>query len=188
MPDAEGLPVGTVAPDATAPLVRPDGTAERVSIGELVADGPVLLAFYTNDFSPDCVREWCSFRDYEWFALDGPVRIVGASRSRPGTHRRFIDRLDLSFPLYADVDLELARAFDVAYRVFGLLERSRRSAFLLDTDRRVRHVWLGEHAVDPTLDRPDLDALRAAVEEAIDGADRTGEGADEGRSFAGAWD
>jgi peroxiredoxin Q/BCP len=178
MSEAEGLPVGAVAPDAAASLVRPDGTADRVSIGELVADGPVLLAFYTNDFSPDCVREWCSFRDYEWFALDGPVRVVGASRSRPGTHHRFIDRLDLSFPLYADVDLELARGFDVAYRVFGLLERSRRSAFLLDAERTVRHVWLGDHAVDPTLDRPDLDDLRAAVEEIVGGgsADRSGGG------------
>jgi peroxiredoxin len=155
---------GQRAPDVSGLLVRPDGETTETALFDLLADGPVLLAFYTNDFSPDCVREWCAFRDYEWFTVDGTVQVVGASRSRPATHRRFIDHLDLSFPLYADTDLAMARAFGVAYRTFRVLARARRSTFLIDPDRVVRHVWLGDHPVDPTLDRPDVAGLRAAID------------------------
>ncbi|WP_254536845.1 peroxiredoxin [Halomarina litorea] len=164
MTDADGLAVGERAPDVSGSLVRPDGPVEETALTALLADGPVLLAFYTNDFSPDCTREWCAFRDYEWFAVDGAVQVVGVSRSRVGTHRKFIDHLGLSFPLFADTDLAMARAFDVDYRTFGVFARSRRSTFLVGTDRTVRHVWLGDHALDPTLDRPDMAELRAAIE------------------------
>jgi len=86
------------------------------------------------------------------------------SKSRPATHRRFIDRLGLSFPLYADTDLEIASAFDVTYRAFKLVSRSRRSCFLIDRDGKIRYKWLAEHRLDPTRDVPDLNELRAAIE------------------------
>jgi peroxiredoxin len=62
---ASGLNVGDPASDFTAPLVSPEDGVEEVSLGSLLADRPVLLCFYTNDFSPDCIDEWCSFRDYQ---------------------------------------------------------------------------------------------------------------------------
>lgn len=161
---SEGLSVGTQAPSVSATLVRPDDRVEPVALESLYADRPVLLVFYTNDFTPDCIEEWCSFRDYDWFATDQRVDVVGVSKSRPGTHRRFIDRLDLSFPLYADRDLAMADAFDVTYRVLKLFRRSRRSCFLIDTDGVVRYKWLAEHRIDPTRATPDMDELRSAIE------------------------
>jgi peroxiredoxin len=86
------------------------------------------------------------------------------SKSRPSTHRRFIDRYDLIHPLYSDRDLAMARGFDVIYRAFKLVERSRRSCFLLDTDGVVRYKWLSEDRIDPTRDVPDLEDLHAAIE------------------------
>jgi peroxiredoxin len=139
-----GLAVGESAPQVSAPLVRPDGTTETVPLADLYDDRAVLLTFYTNDFTPDCITEWCSFRDYEWFASDDRVAVVGVSKSRPSTHRRFIDRYDLIPPLYSGRDLDMARGFDVVYRAFKLLERSRRPCFLLDTDGVVRYTWLSE--------------------------------------------
>jgi peroxiredoxin Q/BCP len=161
---SEGLPVGERAPSVAATLVRPEGGSETVPLEALYADRPVLLTFYTNDFTPDCIEEWCSFRDYEWFATDRRVQVVGVSKSRPGTHRRFIDRLGLSFPLYADTDLDIAEAFGVDYRVMGLLRRARRSCFLIDAEGNIRYKWVGEDAIDPTRDTPDLDELRDAIE------------------------
>lgn len=158
------LEVGMDAPQFTAPLVSPDGGTEEIPLQSLLEEAPILLAFYTNDFSPDCINEWCSFRDYGWFAADDRFNLVGISKSRPSTHRRFIDRLDLQFPLYADTELAVTQAFGVEYRLFKLARRARRSCFLIDQSGEIRYRWLAEHRIDPTRATPDLEELRAALD------------------------
>jgi len=173
MTDDTGLAVGDDAPEFTAPLVSPDDERDDVSLASLLAAGPVLLCFYTNDFSPDCVDQWCSFRDYGWFDADDAVQVVGVSKSRPFTHRKFIDYLDLGFPLFADTDLAIASAFDVDYRVFKIAPRARRSCFLIDSDGVVRYRWLSEHPLDPTRDTPPVDEIHRAIVAELD-VDRSG--------------
>lgn len=169
MGDADvGVAVGGTVPDVAATLVRPDGTVAETSLGDLVADRPVLLCFYTVDFSPDCVEEWCAFRDFGWFASGGEVDVVGASKSGVVLHRRFIDRLDLNFPLYADEDLALAEAFGVDYRALGLFRRSRRSCFLIDGDLTVRYRWVADHWLDPTRQVPPVEEIHEGVRAALD--------------------
>ncbi|GGL63803.1 redoxin domain-containing protein [Halocalculus aciditolerans] len=160
-----------VAGDASAPLVYPDDTVEERTVASCVEERPTLFVFYTNDFSPDCVTEWCSFRDYTWFSAADRVNIVGVSASRVGTHKRFIDYLGLDFPLFADEDLEITEAFGVRYKAFKLFTRSKRSVFLVDGDRTVRYRWVGESLVDPTRDQPPLEEIRHAVEDATGGTD-----------------
>jgi peroxiredoxin len=168
MADAPGLEVGEDAPEFTAPLVHPDGSNEDVPFSMLLDDGPVLLVFYTVDFSPDCVDEWCAFRDFDWFTTSDAVQVVGISKSRPFLHRRFIDHLDLGFPLYADRDLAVAEAFDVRYRAFKLFERARRSCFLVTPDRTVQYRWLAEHWLDPTRSVPPVGEIHEAITDVLD--------------------
>ncbi|MFB6135166.1 MAG: peroxiredoxin family protein [Halobacteriaceae archaeon] len=166
---SEGVAVGESVPDVTQTLVEPDGETAAASLSDLVSERPALVCFYTMDFAPNCVEEWCAFRDYGWFASDDRVRVVGASRSGPRLHRQFIDRLGLGFPLYADTDLALAEAFDVDYRAFGLFRRSRRSCFLLDPELTVRYRWVGDHWLDPTRDVPPVAEIRDGVDEVLGG-------------------
>ena len=163
----DALSVGDDVPDVAAELVRADGSVETTPLAELYAEGPVLVVFYTNDFSPDCVDEWCSFRDYGWFTSTGDVSVVGSSKSRVVTHRKFIDYLDIKFPLYSDSSLAVSEAFEVDYRAFGLFRRSRRSCFLVDQDGVVRYKWLGEHWLDPTRDTPPVGEIHQAVVEEL---------------------
>ncbi|MXR20849.1 redoxin domain-containing protein [Halobacterium bonnevillei] len=165
MGSEDALRVGEEVPATTAPLVYPDGGVEETALSELYEDTPVLVVFYTNDFSPDCVTEWCSFRDYAWFTSSDEVRVVGSSKSREGTHRRFSSYLDLDFPLFSDRDLEVSDAFGVTYRTFKVFPRSKRSVFLVDADGVVRYRWIGDHPLDPTRDQPPLAEIREAVEE-----------------------
>lgn len=169
MSSSDGLDVGSVAPEFTAPLVRADGTTEDVALSTLLADRPVLLAFYTNDFSPDCVDEWCSFRDYDWFTSGEQVQVVGISKSRPYTHRRFIDHLDLNFPLYSDRDLAISAAYGVKYRLMKLLPRARRSCFLVDGEGVIRYKWVGEHPLDPSRDTPPVGEIHEAITDELGG-------------------
>ena len=163
MSESSALAVGDEAPDFSATLVRPDGGKEEVALSELLAEKPVLLAFYTNDFSPDCISEWCSFRDYDWFATGEQVQVVGVSKSRPFTHRKFIDYLGLCFPLYTDDSLAISEAYGVKYRAFKLFPRPRRSCFLIDQDREIRYRWVGEHPLDPSRDKPPVSEVHDAV-------------------------
>lgn len=176
MGSSTGLAVGAVAPDFTAPLVRADGETERVALSSLLEDRPVLLSFYTADFSPDCVNEWCSFRDFDWFSTSQTVQVVGISKSSVGLHRRFIKHLNLGFPLYADSDLDVAEAFGVDYRAFGVSRRARRSCFLIDRDRTIRYRWLSEHWLDPTRDIPPVGEIHDAIRQAfgVEETDRFG--------------
>jgi len=114
------------------------------------------------------MTEWCSFRDLEWFTVEDKVRVVGASSSGAGLHRRFIDYLDLQFPLYSDGDLEMADAFGVKYRAFGVSSRAMRSCFLIDGDGIVRYRWLADHWLDPTRDVPPVDEIYEDVANALD--------------------
>ncbi|ELZ29938.1 peroxiredoxin [Halogeometricum pallidum JCM 14848] len=158
-----GLAVGETAPDVRERLVRPDGRTEETSLSELVAERPVLLNFYTGDFSPDCISEWCEFRDFDWFATGDAVQVVGASKSGERLHRKFISQFSLGFPLFADTRLELAEAFGVRYRAFGVSHRAHRSCFLVDEDLTVRYKWVGEHWLDPTRDTPPVGEIHDAV-------------------------
>jgi peroxiredoxin Q/BCP len=167
MPDDGALEVGAAAPAISATLVTPEKTRVQRALADLYTDKPLLLNFYTADFSPDCVTEWCSFRDFEWFAVEDTVRVVGASRSGPGLHERFIDYLGLNFPLYSDPDLEMAAAFGVKYRALGISARSRRSSFLIDTDGTIRYRWLGEHWLDPTRDVPPVEEIYEDIKDIL---------------------
>ena len=122
----------------------------------------MLLCFYTMDFSPDCVKQWCAFRDFDWFST-GDVSVVGVSRSGTRLHREFISRFEIGFPLYADTELALSDAFGVTYRTLGLTNRSRRSCFLVDENREVRYRWLADHWLDPTRDHPPVSEIHEAV-------------------------
>jgi peroxiredoxin len=170
MTPSSGLKVGDEAPDFVAPLVHPDGSVEDESLHALLEDGPVLLVFYTNDFTPDCIEEWCEFRDFDWFTASNEVQVVGVSKSRVGTHKRFSNYLDLGFPLYSDRDLAIAEKFAVKYRTLKLLPRARRSCFFVDRDGQIQYTWIAEDRIDPTRDTPDVTEIYEAIRDVLDGS------------------
>jgi peroxiredoxin Q/BCP len=163
MADSSGLPVGADAPEFTAPLVYPDGETREIALSELVAERPVLLVFYTNDFSPDCIEEWCSFRDFDWFTVNDEIQVVGVSKSGTTLHERFIDYLDLGFPLYSDNDLAVAERYRLKYRTFKLFARARRACYLVDDDMTIQYRWLADHWLDPTRDTPPVGEIHRAI-------------------------
>ncbi len=168
MASSTGLAVGTTAPDFTAPLVAPDGSVTERSLESLLAESPVLLVFYTNDFTPDCIDEWCEFRDFDWFSANEDLQIVGISKSRVSTHKRFIGYLDLGFPLFSDSDLAIAEQYQVKYRTMKVLPRSRRSCFFVDQDGQIRYKWIASDGIDPTRDTPDVIEIYESIREELD--------------------
>lgn len=121
---------GDLAPDFT--LTGPDGP---VSLSDTLAEGPVVLLFYQEANTPLCEAQVQAFAgDHDLVQeLGGRVLAVGVD-PEPET-RRFAEHLAAPFPVLADSDGSVARAYGVWD---GASRRANRAAFVIGRDRRVR--------------------------------------------------
>ena len=72
-----------------------------------------LIYFYPRDLTPGCTTEACALRDeYEQFAKLKTL-VLGISPDGEKSHRKFIDKHNLPFPLLVDEDHAIAEAFGV---------------------------------------------------------------------------
>jgi peroxiredoxin Q/BCP len=127
------LAAGERAPD----FVLPDQQGRSVALSSLLAAGPVVLFFYPGDFTPVCTREVCMVRDVHAELAAAGITVVGISADSVESHERFRDRHALPYPLLADVDKTVVRAYGVAGPVgFGV----RRATFLIDRDGVIREA------------------------------------------------
>lgn len=73
----------------------------------------LVLYFYPKDSTPGCTSEACNLRDsYERFLSLG-YAVVGVSIQSAASHKKFIEKYQLPFPLIADTDLALVKAMGV---------------------------------------------------------------------------
>ena len=73
----------------------------------------LVLYFYPKDLTSGCTAEACSMRDnYSELRRQG-YEVVGVSVDDEQSHRRFIERHALPFPLIADTDHRLVELFGV---------------------------------------------------------------------------
>jgi thioredoxin-dependent peroxiredoxin len=102
------LSVGTQAPDFTVK----DTDGNTVSLSDY-AGKTVVLYFYPKDDTPGCTKEACSFRDYYADYQGKNITVFGVSMDDEASHQKFTEKFNLPFPLLADVNGELTKAYDV---------------------------------------------------------------------------
>jgi thioredoxin-dependent peroxiredoxin len=125
------------------PFTLGDVTGREVSLEDF-AGRDVVLYFYPKDDTPGCTKEACGFRD-AWDELQAlGVVVLGVSADDAQSHRRFIARYRLPFPLLSDPDHRVMRAYG-AYgektmygrKVTGVI----RSTVWIGPDGRIRRHW-----------------------------------------------
>ena len=122
----------TVSAGDRAPAFSVETTDGARSLDELLADGPLVLLFYTEDATPTCTAQVCVFRDEHETLRELGANVLGVSADSLESHRRFVERVGgLPFPLAADRDLALAGAYGV---VDEEGRRSRRAVFVIGAD------------------------------------------------------
>jgi thioredoxin-dependent peroxiredoxin len=115
----------------------------------------VVLLFYPGDNTPVCLKQMCSYRDRPdaFAALD--ATIVGISAQDLDSHQGFIDKNNLTVPLLADVDKQVAKAYSALGRM-----GTKRAVIVIDEDGIVRHRH--DHLLG--LDYQSVDDLKAALD------------------------
>lgn len=73
----------------------------------------LILYFYPKDSTPGCTAQACSFRDNFSELRKAGYQILGVSVDNEKSHKKFIEKQQLPFPLIADVDKKLVEAFGV---------------------------------------------------------------------------
>ena len=110
---------------------------EHVLEDHLASGKRVLLYFYPADDTPGCTKQACDFRDAmpEFDAND--ILVLGVSRQGEASHRKFVAKYDLNFPLLIDEDRTLHEAYGTwgEKMMYGKVRMGvKRSTFLIETD------------------------------------------------------
>jgi peroxiredoxin Q/BCP len=129
---ATAVAEGDPAPDVTLRLH--DGS--ELSLSSLEGS-LVFLYFYPKDDTPGCTVEAQGLRDEHDALTELGVKVYGISTQDAESHKSFIDKHDLPFPLVIDDDGKVAKAFNVPVKG-GFAARH---SFLIGKDGKLLRIW-----------------------------------------------
>ena len=144
---ATKLAPGDPAPDFSG--LSTDGTP--LSLAQF-RGRKLVLYFYPKDDTPGCTRQACSLRDYAAEIATKGAAVLGVSTQDPASHQAFTRKFGLNFPLLADVDGKVGRAYGtlggdgIMAKLRTAAGLARRVTFVIDADGRIAHV----------IERPDV--------------------------------
>src|SRR5437899_10872660 len=85
-----------------APLIEgKDQDGKTWKLADEVGKKVVLLYFYPKDDTPGCTKEACGFRDRISDLKKQNVEVIGVSFDSAESHKNFITKHQLNFPLLA---------------------------------------------------------------------------------------
>mgnify|MGYP003471942678 CR=1 FL=1 len=105
----------------------------------------LVLYFYPMDDTPGCTAQACSLRDVNRDIAAKGAAILGVSSQDEASHKKFTAKYKLNFPLLADTDRTMAKAYGVAGSgLFGvaraLTGMNERVTFIIDETGHIVRV------------------------------------------------
>jgi thioredoxin-dependent peroxiredoxin len=132
---------GDTAPDFDATTT--DGS--RVRLKDF-RGRKLILYFYPKDDTPGCTAQACSLRDANTDIKKKGAAVLGVSTQDEVSHQRFAAKYELNFPLIADTDQAVGKAYgtlasggilSAAKSAMGLADRV---TFIIDEHGKIAHV------------------------------------------------
>ena len=112
----------------------------------------LVMYFYPKDDTPGCTKQACSLRDHNADLVAKGAAILGVSTQGEESHQKFTTKYKLNFPLLADTDGAVGRAYGTIGGP-GLISKLKSAAgmadrvtFVIDEKGRIAHI----------IDRPDV--------------------------------
>ncbi len=147
------LQVGDLAPE----LKLKDQNGNLVFLRDFAGKKWVVLYFYPKDDTPGCTKEACNFRDASELLDRFNVQVLGVSVDSRESHQTFARKLKLRFPLLADPDRKVTKA----YGALAFYRLARRTTFIIDPEGRIRKVF---PRVDPKTHTGEVVAALEALQ------------------------
>lgn len=139
-----------------APLIEgKDQDGKTWKLADVVGKKVVLLYFYPKDDTPGCTKEACGFRDSIEDLKKQNVEVIGVSFDSAESHKNFISKYHLNFPLLADTDGKIAEAYHAKMSGKNM---ARRVSFLIGLDGKIAHI----------TDAPSADTHLAEMKQAVE--------------------
>jgi peroxiredoxin Q/BCP len=132
------LTTGMQAPEFTAA----DQDGNQVSLNDFRGK-KVVLYFYPKDDTPGCTAEACDFRDNYTGLVAKGIAVLGVSVDDEASHKKFVSKHSLPFPLLADTDHKIVEAYGVwtEKNMYGKKYMGiQRTTFLIDENGIIRHI------------------------------------------------
>ena len=104
---ARGLEVGATAPA----LSVTDDAGQGIDFGAELAEGITVVFFYPMASTPGCTKQACSLGAGYMELRQRGVQVFGVSGDSVVSQSKFREKYALPFPLIADKDLRLNKAF-----------------------------------------------------------------------------
>ncbi len=130
------LEIGQPAPEFSGT----DDTGKVISRSSLLGRW-VVLYFYPKDNTPGCSIEANKFEQIlpELNALG--AEVIGVSTDSGTSHAKFREKCGLSFPLLADTDKSIGKAYGVLGGLMGMIGIAARETFLIDPQGNLAQHW-----------------------------------------------
>ena len=147
---SDPLEVGAEAPALT--VTTQDG--EPLELGELYAKGPVVIYFYPKSDTPGCTKQACNIRDNYSDLQEAGVQVIGVSSDPVDKQKAFQEKYSLPFPIIADEDKQLGKAFETG--TFAGMAYKRQTFLVVDG----KIAWRDLSANPTTQSEDVLNALK----------------------------
>jgi peroxiredoxin Q/BCP len=144
---ATKLEAGDPAPDFQG--LTTDG--RKVSLADYRGK-KLVLYFYPRDDTPGCTKQACSLRDNIAPLAGKGASVLGVSTQGVESHQAFTKKYQLNFPLLADTDGTVGRAYGVLGGD-GLMAKLKSAVGAAD---RVTFVIDERGRIASIIDRPDV--------------------------------
>lgn len=135
--------IGDAAPNFRAMAVGGEyGPGREVSLGDFRGKSLVLY-FYPKDDTPGCSAQACGMRD-SWGELKDRAVVFGVSTDSIESHRQFIDKFQLPFPLLSDPARQIVKDYNVWVGKNFIGKKSmgvERSTFVIDGNGRIAAIF-----------------------------------------------
>ncbi|HTT69977.1 MAG TPA: thioredoxin-dependent thiol peroxidase [Anaeromyxobacteraceae bacterium] len=100
------LEQGKKAPD----FALPDEDGNEVKLSDY-RGRRVVVFFYPKAMTSGCTREACDFRDEIDAFVRRKVAVLGISKDKPASQKKFKEKYGLPFPLLSDPDARVQKAY-----------------------------------------------------------------------------
>ena len=133
------IEIGNIAPSFCA------ANQDDVEICSRDLEGKwIVLYFYPKDSTPGCTTQACDFTEAHLEFDDLDAVILGVSPDDTSSHRKFIEKKDLSITLLSDTDKKICEEYGVwqlkkfmGKEYMGVV----RSTFIISPDNKIAAVW-----------------------------------------------